>query len=50
MSTQRNPQLSRYMSKVNRIFGTKHSKINGLQKTIKYQTHEQITKYLNLNM
>ena len=32
------------------MFGTKHSKINQLQKTIKYQTNEQSTKYSNWNM
>ena len=30
------------------MFGTKHSKTNRLQKTIKYQTNEQITKYFEL--
>ena len=33
--------------KSNRMFGTKHSKTNRLQKTIEYQTNEQITKYSN---
>ena len=32
------------------MFGAKHSKINQLQKTIKYQTNEQSTKYSNWNM
>ena len=32
------------------MFGTKHLKTNWLQKTIKYQTNEQITKYSNWNM
>ena len=32
------------------MFGTKHSKTNWLQKIIKYQTNEQITKYSNWNM
>ena len=32
--------------KSNRIFGTKHSKINQSQKTIEYQTNEQSTIYV----
>ena len=32
------------------MFGATHSKINQLQKTIKYQTNEQSTKYSNWNM
>ena len=32
------------------MFGTKHSKINQLQKTTEYQTNEQSTKYSNWNM
>ena len=32
------------------MLGTKHSKTNGLQKTIEYQTNEQSTKYSNWNM
>ena len=33
--------------KSNRMFGTKHLKINQLQKTIEYQTNKQRTKYSN---
>ena len=32
------------------MFGTKHSKINHLEKTIEYQTSQQSTKYSNWNM
>ena len=32
------------------MFGTKQSKTNGFQKTVKYKTNEQITKYSNWNM
>ena len=32
------------------MFGATNSKINQLQKTIKYQTNEQSTKYSNWNM
>ena len=32
------------------MFGTKHSKTNQFQKTVKYKTNEQITKYSNWNM
>ena len=32
------------------MFGTKHSNINWLQKTIEYQTNEQSKKYSNWNM
>ena len=32
------------------MFGTKHSKINRLQKTIEYKTNEQSAKYLNWNI
>ena len=32
------------------MFGTKHSKINWLEKTIEYQTNEQSTSYTNWNM
>ena len=31
------------------MFGTKHLKINQLQKTTGYQTNEKITKYSYLN-
>ena len=46
MSVQWKYQLSRYaFSKV--MIEMKHSKNNWLQKTIKYTTNEQSTKYLN---
>ena len=32
------------------MFGTKHSKTNRLQKTIKNQTNEKSTKYWNRKM
>ena len=32
------------------MFGTNHSKTNEFQKTVKYKTNEQITKYSNWNM
>ena len=37
----------RYMFKCNRMFETKNSKINQLQKTIEYQTNKQSTNYSN---
>ena len=46
MSTQSIQQLSIYkFSKSNRMFVTKHSKTNPLQKTIECKTYEQSTKY-----
>ena len=32
------------------MLGTNHSKTKGFQKTFKYKTNEQITKYSNWNM
>ena len=46
MLTQSIQQLSIYkFSKSNRMFGTKHSKKNPLQKTIECKTYGQSTKY-----
>ena len=36
--------------KSNRVFETKYSKTNGLQKTIDYKLNEQSTKYLSWNV
>ena len=36
--------------KSNQMFGTKHSKTNWFQKTVKYKRNKQIVKYSNWNI
>ena len=41
------PVLVTTVFKSNRLFGTKHSKVNQLQRIIEYKTNEESTKYSN---
>ena len=46
VNTLKSTTQQEHASKTYRMFGTKRSKINRLQKTVEYKTNEQSKKYL----